>query len=106
MYLTELWLDDSTSFFWSGCSALQAIVNAVQGKALGTRDALEPFGREDSKHPVRKLMGIGATLGDERRITSLYIKRAITNEQCYKLNGEVRRVNDLLAYPIFIADGS
>ncbi len=71
VYLTEMWLDDSTSFFWSGCSALQVVVNAVEGKPLGTRNGLEPFGREDSKHPVRKLIGIGGTPSDERRITSL-----------------------------------
>jgi len=106
LYLTELWLDDSGPSFWSGCSALQSIVNACQGKALNNRDtgeSWEPFGRGSYDHPVKKLASIGAVIGDQRIITSLYIKRSITNEQCYIWNGEKRRVNDLLAYPIFIA---
>jgi hypothetical protein len=106
LYLTELWLDDGGASFWSGCSALQSIVNASQGKTLDSRytsESWEPFGRGSYDHPVNKLASIGAVVGDQRHITSLYIKRFITNEQCYTWNGERRRVNDLLAYPVFIA---
>ena len=103
LYLTELWLDDKTSPFWSGCSALQAIVNATHGKSLNTCDASEPFGRRNCDHPISKLLSVGAVAGDLRHITSLYAKRSMTNEQCYTWEGERRRVNDLLGYPIFIA---
>lgn len=102
LYLTELWVDD-TPPFWSGCSALQAIVNATKGESLNTRNAAEPFGRRKCDHPISKLLSIGAVAGDLRRITSLYAKRSMTNEQCYTWEGEKRRVNDLLGYPIFIS---
>jgi hypothetical protein len=29
-----------------------------------------------------------------------YVKSCITDEQCYVWNGEPRRVNDLLGYPV------
>jgi|CZKJ01.1.fsa_nt_gi hypothetical protein len=109
VYLTELWLDDGGSAFWSGCSALQAIVNAAQGEKVNagpTCEEWEPFGRGSYDHPVRKLGSINGTAGDERWITALYTKRHVTNEQCYTWNGEKRRVNEVLGYPIFIAEAA
>ena len=94
LYLTEVWLDSGGSIY-SGCSALQAIVNATQGKPLNTPNVREPLGRGNCDHPVEKLRSVGAIVGDERHISALYIKRCITNEQCYTYNGERRRVNDL-----------
>ena len=106
VYLTEVWLDDTAGCIYSGCSALQAIANASQGRALNFPDHREPLGRHSSDHPVEKLRSIGGLVGDQRTITSLYVKRCITNEQCYTWNGERRRVNDLLGYPVFIEDAS
>jgi len=106
VYLTEVWLDDEAGGIYSGCSALQAIANAVQGKALNVPNFREPLGRKSSDHPVEKLRSLGATVGDQRTIRSLYVKRCITDEQCYVWNGEPRRVNDLLGYPVFIEDVS
>jgi hypothetical protein len=106
VYLTEVWLDDKAGYIYSGCSALQAIANAAQGKAMHLPNHREPLGRKSSDHPVEKLRSIGAIVGDQRTIRSLYLKRCISNEQCYTWNGERRRVNDLLGYPVFIEDAS
>jgi hypothetical protein len=109
LYLTELWLDDAGyGTVWSGCSALQAVENGVEGKELTDRKAsfaMEPLGRGSHDHPVAKLESLGARIGDLRRITALYKKRYFTDEQCYIWGGKQRRVNDLLGYPIFISDG-
>jgi hypothetical protein len=104
VFLTEAYLDDKRGYIYSGCSALQAIVNAVEGKPMNSPVRGEPLGRGSCAHPIEKLQSIGALVGDLRNIRSLYVKRCLTNEQCYTLNGEPRRVNDLLGYPIFIED--
>jgi hypothetical protein len=104
VFLTEACLDDKAGYVYSGCSALQAIANAVEGNPLNGPVRGEPFGRGSFAHPIEKLQSIGALVGDQRNIRSLYVKRCLTNEQCYTWNGERRRVNDLLGYPIFIED--
>jgi hypothetical protein len=106
VYLTEVWFDDTSGSIYSGCSALQVIANAVRGRDLHLPDPKESLGRKSGDHPVEKLQSIGGLIGDERQITSLYAKRCITNEQCYTWQGDLRRVNDLLGYPIFIEDAS
>jgi len=108
LYLTELWLDEGVyGTVYSGCSALQAIANAVAGRNLLDRSdsqvRREPLGRGNFGHPIEKLRPLEVIPGDERRITSLYKPRYLTNEQCYLWEGQKRRVNDLLGYPIFIA---
>ena len=107
VYLTEAWLDnDAYGRVYSGCSALQAIANALDGRPLigygGAGGELLGCGSFD--HPIVKLEGLGAVRGDVRRITSLYYKRYMINEQCYVVDGQERCVNDLLGYPIFIAE--
>jgi hypothetical protein len=92
----------------SGRSALQALVNLFEGRELlncgeSNSEVAEPFGRSSYLHPLNKLKKYDVILGDEREITTLYRCRYMTNEQCYEFEGEKRRVNDLLAYPIFIA---
>lgn len=90
-------------FVHSGCSALQAVMNGYEGKSviLGARG--EPLGRGSYQHPIEKLAQIGGTATHPQRIRVLYRMRYITNEQCYTLDGKQHRVNDLLAYPLFIA---
>ena len=104
VFLTEACLDDKAGYVYSGCSALQAIANAVEGNPLNGPVRGEPLGRGSFAHPIEKLQSIAALVGDQRNIRSLYVKRCLTNEQCYTWNGERRRVNDLLGYPIFIED--
>ncbi|MBW4484762.1 MAG: hypothetical protein KME14_19675 [Tildeniella torsiva UHER 1998/13D] len=110
LYLTEVhWDNLEFDTVFSGCSALRMIVNAAIGSDLLDRSSskvfneFEPFGRGSYEHPIQKLERIGATISDRRKITTLYRKRYMTDEQCYTVNDNQRRVNDLLAYPIFIA---
>lgn len=115
LYLVEAHWDDSpfhTTF--SGCSALQAIVNAASGLDLlaipkfpagpdgyAIPEFWEPLGRGSKDHPIEKLQRIGATVSDTRRITTLY--RLRYDEQCLNVDGEERHFNDILGYPIFIS---
>ncbi|HYO58098.1 hypothetical protein [Archangium sp.] len=107
LYLTEVCFDkDHGGRFWSGCSALQVIGNALTGKQLFQRSFLEndPLGFGSYLHPVRKLIGIGATTtGEVRKIIALYQKRYFSDEQCFEFSGTNYRTNDLLGHPVFIA---
>lgn len=105
LYLTQgHWDSGKLKSFWSGCSALQVIVNKIEGFPLFSRSSNEIYGRHNADHPVDKLKSLGAFVGEERKISSFYMMRYPTNEQCYTVNGEIRRVNDLLAYPIYISE--
>jgi hypothetical protein len=86
----------------SGCSALQLISNICDGKPLFQVDWSEPLGRNSSKHPIEKLRDIGAFVIGKQRITTVYRKRYMTNEQCFEYKNEKYRCNDLLGYPLFI----
>lgn len=105
LYLVEVYFDDEGfNTVYSGCSALQMIYNAATGEPLLKRCFDEPLGRNSSEHPVGKLEALGAMVGDDRKIECLYRTRYMTDEQCYLFDGEERRVNDLLGYPIYIAE--
>lgn len=110
LYLTETVLDGGGyQSVYSGCSALQAIANAVAGEKIinapRMKNAWEPLGRGAYIHPLKKFIQAGAkAVGTPRRIVSLYEKRYITNEQCFELRGDNYQANDLLGYPIFIAE--
>ncbi len=106
LYLTEgHWDNKRYHSVWSGCSALQAIVNVANGAPLILPEPVgdEPYGRWCNEHPITKLGRLNSIVMDTRKITTLYRKRYMTDEQCYVVNGQKRRVNDLLAYPLFIA---
>jgi hypothetical protein len=107
LYLTEIIFDkDYNGRFWSGCSALQVIGNALAGRQLLQRSfsANDPLGFNSYVHPVRKLLALGAkTTGEVRKVVSLYSKRYFSNELCFEFSGTNYRANDLLGYPIFIA---
>ncbi len=109
VYLTELhWDNGSRSHFLSGVSALQVIVNLSSGKDFFDiiKDEFEPFGRGRDLHPVDKLKEVGGIVTDTRKVKSLYRIRYLTNEQTYNYDGQKRRVNDLLGYPLYISDES
>lgn len=117
LYLVEAHWDDSPFHTtYSGRSALQAIVNSARGldlmafpkSPIGSDGCTppefwEPLGRGNADHPIEKLQRIGAVVSDKRRITTLYRLRYMTNEQCVKVDGETRRFNDILGYPVYIA---
>jgi hypothetical protein len=107
LYLTEMRLDNGafqTTF--SGCSALQSIANAAENRRLldCTDTSGEPLGRDSYSHPAEKLVASGGVLGDIREIECLYRIRYMTNEQCFNRDGTEYRVNDILGYPIYIAE--
>lgn len=104
LYLTEGYYDSMAfGLTMSGCSVLQAVVNIVQGKEVLARDQEgEPFGREYYTHPVHKLRVLGTTVSPRRRITALYKRRYMTDEQCFTYKRRHYRACDLLAYPLYI----
>jgi hypothetical protein len=119
LYLIEAHWDDlpfNTTF--TGCSALQAVVNGVSGLHLAPRSSIqpswreplltpdyqEPFGRGSMDHPIEKLQRIGATVSDRRRISTLYRLRYMTNEQCFSRGSAHDRFHDILGYPLYISD--
>jgi hypothetical protein len=107
LYLSEIhWDNGRDSQFYSGVSALQALINL--SKRLDflrmIENEFEPYGRGRDLHPIDKLKEIGGIATDVRSIKALYRIRYFTNEQLYSYNGEQRRVNDLLGYPIYISE--
>ena len=105
LYLVEGW-HDHTKYHstFSGCSALQFIMNIADGRKALEIGYGEPLGRGSDLHPIDKLTRLGAKSSGQRTILSLYRKRYVTNEQSYKYAGQERRVNDLVGYPLFIAE--
>ncbi|MBX7135026.1 MAG: hypothetical protein K1X67_20355 [Fimbriimonadaceae bacterium] len=106
LYLVEsFWDDGPLSTVYSGCSALQAIANVALGaeSIFRTRVSGEPLGRWNAQHPVEKLAGVGGVAQAPRRIRVLYRNRYLTDEQCSQFDGQEYRLNDLLAYPLYIA---
>jgi hypothetical protein len=62
---------------YSGCSALQSIVNFLEGRPiLNTilHAGQEKFGRNDMRHPIDKLVSLGAKVNATKKITCLYRK--------------------------------
>ena len=105
LYLTEChWDNHGFSTVFSGVSALQAVINQITGKNFldYVNEEFEPYGRGRDLHPIDKLKDIGGIATETRKIKSLYRKRYLTNEQAYQYEGERRRVNDLLGYPLYI----
>jgi hypothetical protein len=104
LYLTETYWDAAGyRTTYSGCSALQAILNIVNGNEILDRNWDEPLGRNNSRHPLEKLRKAGGVVGVPQEIETLYRMRYMTNEQCFTFKGHERRVHDLLGYPISIA---
>lgn len=105
LYLIEAYWDNGAlQTVYSGCSALQAIANIALGsdRIFWSDTLAEPLGRDSYDHPVEKLRRMGALAGEPRRIHALYRERYLTNEQCYVHSRKEYRVNDLLAYPLYI----
>ena len=104
LYLTELAFDNLVyQSVYSGCSALKFIANAATGAPLLERSGPEKLGRDSADHPIDKLREFAPTIGDARRVQTLYRIRYMTNEQVYTFEGNEHRVHDILGYPVFIA---
>lgn len=103
LYLIESLHDEGTfRTTLSGCSSLQALANIILGKDLLLPNSDEPFGRNDSSHPIEKLKKIGGVKISTQTIDVIYRKRYISDEQCFVHNGHTYRCNDILGYPLYI----
>jgi hypothetical protein len=98
-------------WFMSGISALRVVVDVLQDGLVLTSDGLfdvagseDKYGRWESEHPIEKLVSVGGVAGRPRRIDTIYKIAYMTDEQAYVVDGVHTRVNDILAYPLFIAD--
>jgi hypothetical protein len=131
LYLIEAYWESDEPYHStiSGCSALGWILNnleahsiipktstsygelrAKQLKERGLSPYLKPYkfeGKaefENKDHPIKILEKLGAFIQPGRKIRSLYRKRYITDEMYFKNWRRRHRSNDLVAYPIFIAE--
>jgi len=93
----------------SGISALRYVVDFLAGHSpepISTARELsrwpERFGRFDPRHPIEKLGEVGGTMGRPRPIETVYKIAYMTDEQAHVLDGKEIRVNDILAYPLYI----
>jgi hypothetical protein len=104
LYLVEgRYEDHSFATAMSGCSALQAVVNiAMTCDLVSTSNGGEPFGRDTYAHPTEKLRVLGVKAAQPRRITALYKRRYMSDEQCYSYRGIKYSTCDLLGYPLYI----
>ncbi|MBB5083139.1 hypothetical protein [Nonomuraea endophytica] len=113
VFLVEEIREASVRPFMSGISALCAVVNFVAGHdPCGQPDQIhsctrkngEPWGRDLSIHPIEKLSKVGGIAGRKRNIETVYKIVHMTNEQATLIDGEEVRLNDILAYPLYIAE--
>jgi hypothetical protein len=109
LFLVEAHLNDSEQKqLWSGISALRLLVDAIAGHDPGLRvtppSAGDQYGRDNPAHPVDKLRLAGGIVLRPRRVEIVYRIAAMTNEQATTINGKELRLNDILAYPLYIAD--
>jgi hypothetical protein len=93
---------------FSGISALRLVAekiavaeNVDMRDLAGTEDV---FGRWHEGHPIEKIKAIGAKVGRRRRIETVYKIGYMSDEQYIKVNGAEGRINDILAYPLYIAE--
>jgi hypothetical protein len=108
LFLVEEHLSDSESIrCWSGISALRLLVDGIAGHdpqfpklpAGGDR-----HGRDNPAHPIEKLRRVGGMPLRRRRVEIVYRIAAMTNEQATTIDCKKVRLNDILAYPLYIAD--
>lgn len=94
---------------WSGISALRLLVDIVAGYDTEFRKAtggigLDRYGRDDHTHQIDKLRRVGGMPLRRRRVEIVYRIAEVTNEQATTIDGKEVRLNDILAYPLYIAD--
>jgi hypothetical protein len=107
VYLVEELAETPTfRYHLSGISALRLLMEGVlEDREItaitGTRDV---WGRDATEHPVEKLRRAGGTVLREHTIETVYKVAYMTNEQAWVHNGVETRVNDILGYPLYIAE--
>jgi hypothetical protein len=91
----------------SGISALRMVVDVVANdedvdlEELQTKQDAFSCGKD---HPIKKLERIGAISSRPRRIETIYKIGYMGDEQSVKIQWRRKRINDILAYPLFIAE--
>lgn len=94
----------------SGISALRLLVDVVAGHDVSLRaNPLEyrgrdQYGRDDPAHPIDKLRRVGGTPLRPRSVEIVYRVAVMTDEQATTIGGREIRLNDILAYPLYIAE--
>ncbi|KAB2351062.1 hypothetical protein [Actinomadura rudentiformis] len=93
-------------YYLSGVSALRCLVEMAgyNTRLSCGRFGEDEFGRDNPAHPIDKLLSIGGVRGRPRPIEAVYRIAAMTDEQATIINGKKVRLNDILAYPLYIAD--
>ena len=111
LFLVEEHLSDpERKYHCSGISALRLLVDVIAGHDPGLRAnlpgglATDQYGRDNPAHPIDKLRRVGGMPLRPRCVEIVYRIAAMTNEQATTINGKELRLNDILAYPLYIAD--
>ena len=94
----------------SGMSAVRFLFDSLRhgepigvpanATALATESDFAPSGY---LHPMRKLERAGGVAGRPRKVDTVYKIALMTNERTYTVEGRPLRMNDIAAYPLFIA---
>ena len=108
LYLTEAyWDSEKPSTGFSSYTAFQMLVDAMSGE-ITERWYNKPtkFGFVNQDHPIVKLEKLGGIATGTRKITSLYRKRYMSDDASMLIDGVSYRLNDLVGYPIFIANSA
>lgn len=91
----------------SGISSLRLAVEVVASDMTWEEiRALPPiadrFSEQVTTDPISKLKSIGGIVGVPRPITTVYKIAYMNDEQGWNFDGSFLRVNDILAYPLYI----
>jgi hypothetical protein len=95
--------DPERKYFHSGISALRLIVDVTAGYDHSPR-GMDRYGRDNPAHPIEKLRSVGGVTLRPRQIETVYRIARMTDEQASTINGKQIRLNDIMAYPLYIAD--
>jgi hypothetical protein len=81
------------------------LVDAMSGEITERwYDKPTKYGFTNQDHPIAKLEKLSGVATDIRKITSLYRKRYMSDDAYTLIDGLPYRLNNLLGYPIFIAN--
>ncbi|GAA2608987.1 hypothetical protein SMC26_31580 [Actinomadura fulvescens] len=107
LFLIEEHISNPENLFCiSGISALRCMLETAgyNTRLPSGRYGEDVFGRDNPAHPIDKLVSVGGRPGRSRMIEAVYRIAVMTNEQATTIDGREVRLNDILAYPLYIAD--